>query len=217
MQTPCVQTLLAIKLILFSWTEKKEKKKEKTDQNNHASSFSLFLPGGSVYANHNLSEHKAALKRPTPHMSPVIQSRTGSSMLGLSDRQTRQLTLSIWSHSEQEGRESAFTSWMCGSSCHLTWITFTTSPESPPLAGWPGRMSWIPVSSAACWSVTEPSGRPAWLSATPPTDTRQSTNRRALTCSPVSNHGLLIYLSLILNMIFLFQFYSKMLRREWFC
>ena len=51
---------------------------------------------------------------------------------------------------------------MRGSTCHLTWITFTTSPECLPLAGWPGRTSWSPGSSAACWSVTEPSGRRAW-------------------------------------------------------
>lgn len=72
------------------------------------------------------------------------------------------------------------------SSCHRTWITFT-SPESLPLAGWPGRMSWTPASSAACWSETEPWARPVWSSATPPMDTRQNTDRLALTSSQVSD------------------------------
>lgn len=72
------------------------------------------------------------------------------------------------------------------STCHRRWITSTTSPEFPPLVGWPGRTSWTPTWSAACWSATEPSARRAWLSATSPTDTRQSTSRLALTSSQVS-------------------------------
>lgn len=117
-------------------------------------------------------------------MSPVSQNRAGHPEP--SEGQSAQLTLSISPPSDQTG-VSAARSLMCGPTCHLTWITFTTSPESLPLAGWPGRTSWSPASSAVCWSGTEPSGRPAWLSATPPTVTRQSTNRQALTSSPVSD------------------------------
>lgn len=74
---------------------------------------------------------------------------------------------------------------MCGPTCHLTWITSTTSPESHLPAGWPGRMSWSPASSAVCWSEMELSGRPAWSSATPPMVTLQSINRRDLMYSLV--------------------------------
>lgn len=131
---------------------------------------------------------------PPPHMSAsVSQSETGPESVSLQVWDTHRsadspvhsspLTLAL---SDQTGQHSAARSLMRGSTCHLRWITSTKSPESPPPAGWPGRTSWSPGWSAACWWETEPWGRPVWWSATRLMDTQQSTDRPASMSSLVS-------------------------------
>lgn len=99
-------------------------------------------------------------------------------------RQRRAHTLRITLLTVRGGERGRFLT-PC-STCHLTWITFTTSPESLQLAGLPGRTSWIQMWSAACWWGTERSGRPACWSATSPTDTQRNTSRLDLMSSQVS-------------------------------
>ena len=94
--------------------------------------------GGSVHANHNLSEHRLPpLKPPSPPTHVDHQSEQGEHPGGVCDRLSPpQLALSVSTliaiGPEERLRSRPF---MRGSTCHLTWITFTTSPECLPLAG----------------------------------------------------------------------------------